>query len=215
MGNLTWIEAIFWGATIIGGTFFVLRMLLLLVGGGMGFHAFDTHFGGDIHVDHDIHLDASHADTSSDHSPSDSDLSFRLLTLQGMTAFFMMFGLVGLALLKANLSIPVTLAGGTIAALVAVRVIGFMFEQMKHLQSDGTLDIRNAVGQSGSVYLTIPAQGTGQVQIPVQGALRIFDAASTGEQIIPTGEMVRVTGLVDGNTLVVERIAEHLGPVKG
>ncbi len=208
MGNLTWIEVIYWGATIVGGTFFVLRTMMLLVGGGMGHHDFDTHFGSDIHVDHDIHLDTD-SGNASDHSESDSDFSFKLLTLQGLTAFFMMFGLVGLALLKANLSTPETLAGGAIAGLVAVRVIGLLFEQMRHLQSDGTLDIHNAVGQSGSVYLTIPAQGTGQVQVPVQGSLRIFDAASTGEQIIPTGEKIRVTGIVDNSTLAVERIPEH------
>lgn len=211
MGNLTWIEIIYWGATIVGGTLFFLRTIMMLV--GMGHHDLGTHFGGDVHIDHDIHLDTahtSHADTSThSDSDSDSDFSFRLLTLQGLTAFFMMFGLVGLALLKANLSTMVTLAGAVLAGWLTVRVIGLLFGQMKHLQSDGTLNVQNAIGQTGSVYLTIPAQGTGQVQIPVQGSLRIFDAVSTGEQVIQTGENVRVTGIVDGNTLVVEKITSH------
>lgn len=213
MGNMSWIEVIYWAATIVGGTFFVLRTILLLAGGGMGFHGVDTHFGGDIHIDHEIPLDPAHADASL-HSESDSDFSFKLLTLQGMTAFFLMFGLVGLALLRADWSIPETLAGGIIAALIAVRIMAFLFEQVGRLQSDGTMNIQNAVGQRGSVYLTIPAQGTGQVQVPVDGSLRLFDAASTGEQIIPTGEKVRVTGLADSSTLVVERISEHPDPMK-
>lgn len=213
MDNLTWIEIIYWGAAIVGGTFFFLRTIMMMVGGGMGHHDFDTHFDGDIHVDHDVQLDTDHGDASAD-SDSDSDFSFKLLTLQGLTAFFMMFGLVGLALLKANLSTIVTLAGGGLAGLFTVRVLGLLFGQMKHLQSDGTLKVGNAIGQSGSVYLTIPVQGTGQVQVPVQGSLRIFDAASTGEQVIPTGENIRVIDVVDGNTLVVERITSRQKPVK-
>ncbi|MBN1427570.1 MAG: NfeD family protein [Anaerolineae bacterium] len=213
MDNLTTIEMIYWGAAIVGGTFFVLRTILMLV--GMGHHDFDANFDGDI--DHDIHFDSAHGDVSdhgdtSDHS--DSDFSFKFLSLQGLTAFLMMFGLVGLTLLQSKLHIIVTLAGGCLAGVLTVRLLGLLFGQMKHLQSDGTLDIQNAVGQSGSVYLTIPGQGTGQVQVPVQGLLRIFDAASKGEQAIPTGEKITVTGVVDNNTLIVERIAAHQEPVK-
>jgi len=123
-----------------------------------------------------------------------------------LTAFFMMFGLVGLALLKTKIAVALTMFGGGVAGLFAVWVISLILAQMKRLQSDGTLNIQNAIGQSGSVYLIIPTKGTGQVQVTVQGALRIFDAISTDGDIIETGKKIRVSGTIDNNTLVVENI---------
>ncbi len=201
MSDMTWIEIIYWGSTIIGGTLFLLRTILLLVGGGIGHDDFDTHFDGDINVDHEIQLDTDHTDTY-----VDSDFSFKLLSMQGLTAFFMMFGLVGLALLKAKLAVAITMFGGGLAGLFAVWVISLIFSQMKRLQSDGTLQIQNAIGQSGSVYLLIPTKGTGQVQVTVQGALKIFDAISADEKIIESGKKIRVIGTIDNNTLIVEEI---------
>lgn len=201
MNDMSWIEIIYWGATIIGGTLFLLRTIMMLVGGGLDQGDFDTDMDGDIHIDYDTHLDGDHAGTD-----SDADFSFKLLSMQGLTAFFMIFGLVGLALLKANLAAILTILGGGFAGLFAVWVNSLLFSQMKRLQSDGTLNIRNAIGENGSVYLLIPAKGTGQVQVTVQGALKIFDATSKDRQRINTGEKICVTGTIDNNTLIVEKI---------
>ena len=35
MNDLTWIEIIYWAATIIGGTLFILRVIMLFIGGGV------------------------------------------------------------------------------------------------------------------------------------------------------------------------------------
>lgn len=201
MSTISWIEIIYWGSTIIGGTLFILRTILFLVGGGMEHDDFDTHFDVDISPDHDLHLDLDHTDAI-----TDTDFSFKLLSMQGVTAFFMMFGLVGLALLAANIAIILTIIGGVLAGIFSVWVISILFAQMKRLQSDGTLIIQNAIGRSGSVYLTIPAKGSGQVQVSVQGALKIFDAISEDKKGIETGKKVRVTGVIEDNTLVVEKI---------
>ena len=136
---------------------------------------------------------------------ANADTSFNLLSLQGLTSFFMMFGLVGLALLKAELPILLTVFGGMIAGLITVAISGLIFSQMKRLQTDGTINIQNTVGTEGSVYLTIPKNGSGQVQIIVQGSLKIFDAVSKNKNMIPTGEKINVVGVVSGNTLLVEK----------
>lgn len=205
MGDMSWIEIIYWASTIIGGTLFLLRTIMMLAGGALDgaddFDAgFDTDFDGHFDVDTHMDIDADHAG-----GVADSDFSFKLLSMQGLTAFFMMFGLVGLALLRAGLMTFLTIGGGITAGLFSVLVISIVFSQMFRLQSDGTIDIQNAVGQSGSVYLGIPVQGTGQVQVPVQGALKILDAVSTDGQRLETGEKIRVTGIVDNNTLLVEK----------
>ncbi|MEW5941803.1 MAG: hypothetical protein AB1750_19240, partial [Chloroflexota bacterium] len=106
MSDLTWIEIIYWASTIVGGTLFILRLVMLLFGGGISDDTLDAA------------LDTSHAEISGDHP--DADISFKLLSLQGLTSFFMMFGLVGLALLKANVHVVLTVVGGTLAGLATV-----------------------------------------------------------------------------------------------
>lgn len=186
MAGLTWIEIIYWAATIIGGTLFVLRLVMMFMGASAGEDALDS------------------AVESSD--VSETDIGFKLMSIQGLTSFFMMFGLVGLALLRASLPVLVTVLGGIIAGLATVAVTGVIFSQIKKLQTEGTIQIENTVGKDGSVYLTVPQNGTGQVQIIVQGSLKIFDAISSNKSVIATGERVRVVGVASGNTLIVEKI---------
>jgi membrane protein implicated in regulation of membrane protease activity len=183
MFGLSWIEVIYWVSAIVGGTLLLLRMLMLLFGGG--------DFGEN--VDGEVPGDAA-------------DVSFKFLSLQGLTSFFMMFGLVGLALLKAGVHILLTVVGGMVAGVIMVATTSLIFSQMKRLQTEGTINIRNTIGTEGSVYLTIPKNGSGQVQIIVQGSLKIFDASSNGKAALSTGEKVRVVDVAGGNTLVVEKI---------
>lgn len=192
MLGLSVIEVIYWASTIIGGTLFILRLGMMLFGGGLGDDGLDTV------------LDAGDVDVAGDHA--DADVSFKLLSVQGLTSFFMMFGLVGLALLRAGLHVLITILGGAVAGLVTVAVTGLIFSQMKRLQTEGTIRIQNTVGSEGTVYLTIPRNGTGQVQIIAQGSLKIFDAVSSNRNQIATGEKVRVKGVAGGNTLIVEKL---------
>jgi membrane protein implicated in regulation of membrane protease activity len=191
MLGLSFLEIIYWLFTIIGGTLFILRTLMMFLGGGLSDDALDAAL-------------ESADEPSSDHS-ADSDAGFKLLSLQGLTAFFMMFGLVGLAFLNTSLPSFLSVIGGTVAGLLTFTALRLIFTQMKRLQSEGTIQLKNTIGTQGSVYLNIPKDGTGQVQIVAQGALKIFDATSNSKQDLVTGEKIRVIGL-DGNTLVVEKI---------
>ena len=193
MAGLPLIEIIYWASTIIGGTLFILRLGMMLIGGGFGDSEFDSP------------TDTGDVDMGDDHA--DADISFKLLSVQGLTSFFMMFGLVGLAILRANLHVIISIIGGTLAGFVTVAITGLIFTQMKRLQTDGTIDINNSIGSDGSVYLTIPKNDTGKVQIIVQGSLKIFDAISSNKKQIPTGEKVRVVGVASGTTLIVEKIS--------
>ena len=192
MFGLSVIEVIYWASTIIGGTLFILRLGMMLLGGDLGSD------GGDVPVD------TGDLDISGDHA--DADISFKLLSVQGLTSFFMMFGLVGLALLRADLHVLLTILGGAIAGLVTVAVTGVIFSQMKRLQTEGTINIQTTIGSEGTVYLTIPKNGTGQVQVIAQGSLKIFDAVSSNKNQIATGEKIRITGVASGNTLIVEKL---------
>lgn len=199
MQNLSVMEAIYWGSTIIGGSLFLFRLVSFFIAGDFGDHEFelDTDFDADFDMD---------VDSDGHHGEHDLGGSLKLLSLQTLTAFFMMFGLTGLALLKSGVAELLTILGGAAAGTFTMWVIAKIFQLMLNLQSDGTLRIVNAIGQEGSVYLTIPKGGSGQVRVSVQGALKIFDAVSEKNEKIPTGGRVRVSNVINENTLVVNKV---------
>ncbi len=191
--NLNGLEILFLVCAAIGAVFLLIRLILLSVGGG---------------VDHDVGFDLSDSggDAPLDLHHVDSDVGFTILSVHGLSAFLMMFGLVGFAFYRqSNSGAPLALAGGFAAGLASVWIIGRIFRFFGSLQSSGTLATRDAVGSSGTVYLKIPAGGTGRVMLSFQGRLREFDAVAADGSEIATNSAVRVTA-VNGNVLVVETI---------
>ncbi len=188
MGSNISLELFFGTSAVLGGILFVIRMVLFFIGSEM----------------HD--LDAGHLDAHLDGSAGSSNSSFQFISLQGIAGFFMMFGLVGLALLSGGSQTWVALSGSTAAGLVTLWIVGKLFQVMSSLQSDGTMHIENAIGQEGTVYLSIPTEGSGQVRVAVQGGLKVFDAVSVNHERILTGERIRVVNIVSGNVLVVEKL---------
>jgi membrane protein implicated in regulation of membrane protease activity len=189
-------EKIFFASAVVGGVGMVIRLVLQLVGG----------FDADADVDiGDVDVGDLEVDVDTDISASDA--SFHLLSLQGIMGFFLMFGLVGLALMKqTGMSAGVSILGGFCAGMVSLWVVAKMFAWMKSLQSSGTLNLKNAIGNEGKVYLTVPASGVGKVEVVVQGRLKIFEAVSDGEQEIKTGEAVKVINVQGGNMMVVTKV---------
>lgn len=183
INELTEVEQLFVAAVVLGVAIFFLRILIGIFSGGGDFD------GGD------------EIPTSGDAGLA----SFRLLSLQGISAFSVMFGLVGLALYRQEgLSAAVSVFGGIASGLATVWIIGRLLVRLGQLESDGTVKISRAVGQVGTVYLTIRPGGVGKVRVVVQQSLRIYDAISDAPEPLPTGARVRVVDVVEGNVLVVE-----------
>ena len=196
MDDFNSLEKVFAFCAMVGGGLFMVRMVLLFIGGD-----------SDIDIDGDVDTDFD-SDTA-----SDTDISFRFLSFQGLTAFFMMFGLVGLALKRqSKWDDPFAVVGGIAAGVFVCWLLKLLFDKAKGLQSSGNIDLKNAIGQEGTVYLTIPASGTGQAQVNVQNHLKIFDAVSEGEVEIKSGEAIKVIRIVSGNVLVVDKLLNK--PVK-
>jgi len=181
------LEIFFLICAVIGGFFVFIKLVLQFIG---------SDANTEIDVDSDIDID--HAD---------SDVGFRLLSLQGLSAFFMMFGLVGLALYRqSRMGIVISNIGAVVAGLVSVWVIAKLFQAASRLQSSGTLKTEDAVGCTGTVYVTIPNGGTGQVNLNFRNHLREFNATEKNGVEVPTGTPVRVVQ-VNANVLVVEIIS--------
>ena len=193
LNDMNSLEKFFFVCAVLGGVLFVIRLILQFVGGDGDF---DGDFDGDVDMDADADFDGG-----------DSDISFKILSFQGLTSFFMMFGLVGLALMRESEWGPArSIVGASAAGVVTVWIMKLIFDKAKGLQSSGTIDMNNAIGQEGEIYLTIPPTGTGKVRVSVQDHLKVFEAMAQSKQEIKTGERIRVVRIISNNVLVVEKI---------
>lgn len=135
-----------------------------------------------------------------------ADASFKVLSLQGITTFVMMFGLVGMAMRNDEH------AGPTLALLVAVSAaslatwfIGRIFMFFTGLQSTGTLNMKTAEGAIGQVYLTIGPEKPGKVTITVGKRSLTLEAISESNETLTTGTPVKVVRVISDTTVCVER----------
>lgn len=177
------------GATI----FFVLQSIFTFLGVGDNFEV-DADFDGDIDID------AGAIDGIS--------MTFHLFTVRGIIAFFMIFGWSGFILTNAGYEdlavLLISLGTGTLM-LVLVALVYYFF---KRIEQEGNMNIQDAVGKQGSVYIPIPKrnEGLGKVQIIVGESLRTLDAISKKDPI-KTGTQVKVVGIIN-EMLEVEEIKE-------
>lgn len=168
------LEQVFLLSAIVGGLILVLRLILLVAG--------LDHHGTEVHLD--------------------SDAGFQALTIEGLSAFFTMFGVMGYMLYhNAALGMLLAIGGALAAGVFSMWVMHRIFKAMMRLQSSGTVSLFAAVGSEGSVYLTVGKEG-GRVQINFANRLREFEAVSADGSTLPTGTAIRVQS-VAANTLVV------------
>jgi membrane protein implicated in regulation of membrane protease activity len=183
------VELFFLFCAVVGGIFVLIRFIIMTIG-----------------LDHDVDGDLGSGAHDFDGHHADSDVGFKLLSLQGITSFLLMFGLVGMALYhESRVGVLISMAGAFLAGLFSVWIIAKMFSLVVKLQSSGTISIDSTVGAQGKVYLTIPENGSGRVLINVHSSLREYDAVTQDKRELVTGIPIRVVW-VDGNVLVVEAI---------
>jgi len=147
-------------------------------------------FGLDFDHDFDVDLDFGGVDFG--------DISF-----SAIAALFSIGGWAGvLAYQMTDLSVWGIFGAASAAGAMGFVATAMLLKQIKKLEETGNLDLENAVGQLGEVYLSIPENGQGQVQIVLQGRLIILDAKTDGKAI-ETGQKIIVYSLENGK-LVVE-----------
>lgn len=182
---------------VAGGTVLVLRLILMLLGLDHGLHV-DAPDHGDIPHDAVHDLDATTMDDTGDVHGA----SVNLVSIQSLSGFFTMFGLVGMGLLQINLHPAWSFAGALGAGLLTAWATGMIVFSLQKLQSEGREVLTDAIGQRATVYLTVPEQGAGVVTVVLQGAQRQYDAISASGTRFPTGSIVRVTGVTAGKLVV-------------
>ena len=188
LGEVSGVDILFAATALIGGLLFLLWFILMFIVGGLG-----DAVGGAFDID--VGMDA--------------DLSFKAMTFQGITSFFMMFGLVGLAVSRSESSALIAILAGTAAGASSMYIMGKLFATFQQLQSSGTAVMSNAIGSRGTVYLTIKPGEHGKVQVELQGSMRTLDAVGADKKRnYPTGEFIKVTDTIS-STMIVAAIQEE------
>jgi hypothetical protein len=129
-----------------------------------------------------------------------------VLSVRTVTAFFAGFGWAGVAALQSGASLLRALVVATGVGAVFMGGVLLLMKGLYGMRHSGTIDYANAIGEIGSVYLRIPPamSSPGQIEVTVQGRLRVVEAFTESETEIPNRARVRVTGLIDRTTLIVE-----------
>lgn len=176
-------EKVFWVFALLFSLLFVIQTIFSFVAGD----------GDDVMGDADASIG------------EDEGIGAGYFTIKNFIAFFTIFGWTGIALIKGNVNkgLTVTIAVAAGAAVVFLMIL--LFKSMSRLKESGNMELDNALQKIGETYLFIPASrsGAGKVHIRVQGSLRELTAMTDDAADIPTGKLVRVTEIINGNILLV------------
>ena len=138
-----------------------------------------------------------------------SDFSFKAITFQGVVAFVMMFGLVGLAVMQSTTNDTIAVFGGSVAGIMSMFAINKLFHMFYGLESDGTVQHNQAIGAKGLVTTRIRKGSPGEVQVTYQHALRTEAAVCEDEDMeLSTGTMIEVVDVI-GTRLIVKKYGSN------
>lgn len=162
-------------------------------------------FGTDVDLDTDLNtdLDTDLDSTDIDNAQKDTGFTFGWLSFKNLINFLLIFSLTGLISVEKGLSHSLAIILSILSGVIFIFIMGFLFSMMKKLSQNNTPEMKNLVGEIGTVYLKIPIDGTGQVKLTHGSALKIMDARSNVE--IPRDATIKVIKTL-GNIVYVEQI---------
>lgn len=183
---------VYWVIALVTSLVFIIQMVLTFI--GIGDADSDVDFGGD-------------ADFS-DGGTLDIGGAMQLFTIRNFINFLLGLGWGGVCLYSV---IPNTIVLSVVAILVGVLFVYIfliIYKQLRKLEGNGAYHIDDCVGQTVDVYLAIPANrsGMGKVQISFFGSVQELGAMTDSDEPIRSGAKVRVLDVIDGTTVLVEKL---------
>lgn len=152
--------------------------------------------------------DAGHAvDVHDGHDAHGHDGGLRLFTFRGLIAFLAVMGWVGAICCSGGLHAGIAALIAGASGIAAMVILALIMKWLFSLQADGTENIKDALGVSGTVYLRIPhtRTGSGKVNAVIRGKLCEKNAVTDEETDIAYGEEIVVIGISGEDTLIVRR----------
>ncbi len=185
--GMSTLEQTYWIIALLGSVIFAIIFILTFIGGG--------------DVDMDTDMDVAEGG-------DDGGVGFQFFTFKNVIAFFTIFGWTGIICIENQLTTTATITISTIAGLIMMVLTSLLFFWMSSLAQSGTLNINNAIGEVGEVYLPIGANRSkiGKIQIKVQGSLRELEAITEAKEDLKTTTIIKVIGVVSNELLLVEKL---------
>ncbi len=182
--TLSTIQQIYWGFAIPFTIIFLLQMILTFV-------------GGELHSDGSVDVEIDH----------DHGVGFQFFTIKNFVGFFTIFSWTGIAGLNAGFSNEFTILISIVSGILMMALMGAIFYYFSQLTDSGTMDIKNAIGGVGEVYLTIKAKrgNIGKVHIKVQSSLRELEAITDDDEDLSTGMVISVKEVINDDILLVSK----------
>lgn len=129
-----------------------------------------------------------------------------MLSVRTITGFFFGFGWTGVIAIKSGLGLTAAIFAALAVGVVFLLGIYLLMRALFSLHASGTLDYNNAIGQTGTVYVTVPPHrgGGGQVEVLVQGRLQTVACMTSHPAPLAPQSKVKVVALIDAGTLEVQ-----------
>ncbi len=191
-------EALYGYCAAIAGVLLVGQLLLSVL--GLGHHA-------DLH---DLPAADLHVDATADGIDHGGAWFAGMLSFRAIVAALTVFGLIGLGGTTGQRFDPLqTFVMALVAGGGVLYGVGWLLRSLYQLKSEGTGQIEGTVGQTGSVYLSIPGKnaGTGKVTVRVQGRTMQY-GAMTPDHDLPSGTPVLVVSVLTPGIVEVTKISE-------
>lgn len=192
----------------IGGTVLALQFVLTMLGFlDLGSDVVDDIGLDDVGADgleggHDVDHGGEH---HSGHAGDSFAWLWSIFSFRNITTGMTFFGLTGMAVRTADGSNSLQISAALIAGLGSMYGLHWLMRSIFRLARDNNLQVRRAIGETGTVYLSIPAakSGMGKVHVNVQGRLEEFQAITPAPDKLVVGAKVVVIAVVAGETLAV------------
>jgi hypothetical protein len=215
------IDAIFLYAAIIGGTVLAFQLVLMVLGlGDGGDHDVGGADGADYSGDAGLHAAEASGDVDHSHGhptwteAGDADLGhpgahwfYEMLSLRTLGAAVTFFGLAGKTAQARGIGDGPSLLIAVAVGAAAMYAVYWLFKQVYKIQHAGNENVRRAIGLPATVYVPIPAGGSGRgkVTFRLQDRTVEYQAITHEGEKLRTGEKVIVTAIINSDTVCVAR----------
>ncbi|HUS90766.1 MAG TPA: hypothetical protein VM695_02910 [Phycisphaerae bacterium] len=206
--SLGMLNKVFYGAAGFFSLVFAWQFISSMIGLGGSDVDIDAGPHADVDTDIDSGVDAHGVDMDSIEAHSieeagESVVSFHILSVRAVLAFFTLFTWAGALYLDADKPVSHALVLATAWGLGAWVLVAVLIHWMRKLAETGTKQLHTCVGQRGTVYMDIPGAGEGQVRVSVSGVVSMVRARAAGGGPIPSGTPVRVLRMLDASSVEV------------
>ena len=221
--GLTPLNQTLYGIAVLVSVPFAWQLIAALIGLSSG----ESDFGGveapdvdvDVDVDLDVDVDVDGAAEAIDvahgaaggavHGSGDAVatvFAFKLLSVRAILTFLTLFAWgCALYLEQAGGKFEPRILGiASLWGLAGMAVVAIVMSLMTRLSYSGTRDLDAALGSEATVYIDIPADGTGEVRAMVGGHVNYVKARTKGGEALKAGTPVVIRERVGQTLLIVE-----------